>query len=354
MKIAFILGTRPEIIKLSPVIRECQSRKIPFIIVHTNQHFSKLMDAIFFEELDLPTPNYNLGVSYETTHGAMTGKMIEKIEQTLLNEKPSVVVVQGDTNSALSGALAAVKLQIPVAHVEAGLRSYDRSMPEEINRILVDHVSSHLFAPTKKQSDILQQEGIERTLIKVTGNTIVDAVEQSIKLTYSKKHTFKNDPYILLTLHRPSNVDSKVTLQKIIKSIENVSKMLHIPIVFPIHPRTQKQFRKFGIKPSEKYINLIDSLGYLDMLFFIKKASLVITDSGGIQEEACILRVPCVTIRDTTERPETIAVGANILVGHSYTDILNGVKTMLQIKGNWKNPFGNGTAGKKIVDTLIV
>jgi UDP-N-acetylglucosamine 2-epimerase (non-hydrolysing) len=241
MKLCFVLGTRPEIIKLSPVIRECTKRKIPFFIMHTNQHFSKNMDSIFFSELELDPPKYNLGISNESLHGKMTGLMLEQIEEILLNEKPNIVLVQGDTNSALAGALAAAKLQMPVAHVEAGLRSYDHSMPEETNRVIADHVSTYLFAPTKTQKMILIGEGIDKTKIFVTGNTIVDAINEN--LIIAKKKVIKTilEDYILLTMHRPSNVDNKKILQVQIDNLTKLSREFRLPIIFPIHPRTKKQ-----------------------------------------------------------------------------------------------------------------
>lgn len=353
-KIGIILGTRPEIIKLSPIIRECHKRKIDYFIIHSNQHYSENMDAIFFKELELPHPKYNLEIG-SCTHGQMTGRMIEKIEEILIEEKPNWILVQGDTNTVMAGALAASKLQIKVGHIEAGLRSYDRSMPEETNRIVTDHISDGLFSPTQKQADILVKEGISKEKIYITGNTIVDAVYQNIKLL--EKHPelthYQNENYFLLTTHRPSNVDNKENLSELIDALTEVSKKYNYPVYFPIHPRTKKQIEIFNIKINEKKIKLMDPVGYLEMLALEKNAKLIFTDSGGIQEEACILKTPSLTLRENTERPETIEVGASILVGHNKELIIPSTEKMLYINRNWSNPFGNGNSSKLILNSII-
>lgn len=348
MKICIVLGTRPEIIKISPIIRECQKQKIDFFIIHSNQHYSENMDAVFFKELELPHPKYNLEIG-SCSHGQMTGRMIEKIEEILINENPSWILVQGDTNTVMAGALAASKIGIKIGHIEAGLRSYDRTMPEEINRIVTDHISDALFCPTKKQKNILLKEGIDKSKIFITGNTIVDAVIQNIKLI--KKHKdldhYQKESYFLLTTHRPSNVDSKENLTELLDSITQVSQKYNYPVYFPIHPRTKKQIEIFKIK-LDKSIKLMDPVGYLEMLALEKNAKLIFTDSGGIQEEACILKVPSLTLRENTERPETVEVGASVLVGHKQKLIFSSVDKMINIKRNWKNPFGKGKASKII------
>jgi len=348
MKICFILGTRPEIIKLSPVIRECVNQKIDHFIIHSNQHYSENLDNIFFKELELEPPKYNLNVG-SGLHGEMTGKILTGVEKILLNEKPDWVLVQGDTNTVMAGALAASKLHIKVGHVEAGLRSYDRDMPEEINRIIADHISDALFCPTQKQADILLSENIEKSKIFVTGNTIVDAVKQNLKLI-AKQDT--DQKYFLLTTHRPSNVDSKENLSELLDAMTEVSKTYNYPIYFPIHPRTKKQIEIFGIKIDTNYVKIMEPVGYLEMLVLEKNAQLIFTDSGGIQEEACILQVPSLTLRDNTERPETVEVGATILVGHNKQKIISSVNKMLSIPKTWSNPFGNGNSGKIIINTL--
>ncbi len=354
MKIAIILGTRPEIIKLSPIIRELERQKADFFVLHTGQHYSYLLDKVFFDQLKLPQPGYNTDVG-SGSHAEETGKMLMGIEKILLVEKPDVILVEGDTNSILAGALAAVKLNIKVGHVEAGLRSYDRGMPEEINRILTDHIADYLYAPTPKAREILLGEGIQEEKIFITGNPIVDAVNQNLELTRSKNDTLKNldlkeKQYFLVTLHRQENVDNRSKLTAIFEGLSRVANQFGLPIIYPIHPRTQKRLKEFGIEP--QHLKIIEPLGFLDFLQIESNARLILTDSGGIQEEACILRVPCVTLRDNTERPETLEVGANALAGASPDDIVRHVTTMLRRKNDWLNPFGDGKAAEKILKTL--
>lgn len=350
-KIAIILGTRPEIIKMSPIIRACHKQKLDYFIIHTNQHYTSNMDLTFFQELELPQPKYNIGVNSETYHGRMTGKMLIGIEDVLLKEKPDWVLVEGDTNTVVAGALIASKMGIHVGHVEAGLRSYDMNMPEEINRIITDHISTALFCPTDTQKNILQGEGIDKKKIHVTGNTIVDALEQNLELALkSDKYAhYKTEKYLLLTLHRPSNVDNVDVLKIIINTIEEVSKEFGLMIYFPMHPRTKAQLEKFGIVIRNKKIIVMEPVGYLEMLQMEKHAQLILTDSGGLQEEACILKVPCVTLRESTERPETLKIDANIIVGHDPEKIISGIQKMLKSKRKWDNPFGDGTSSNKIL-----
>ena len=353
MKISVVLGTRPEIIKLSSVIRELQNKNIEFDVIHTNQHYSANMDSVFFQELELPQPKFNLGIM-ATQHGEMTGKMLIEIEAILLKNTPDWVIVQGDTNSVLAGALAAVKLGIKVAHVEAGLRSYDRSMPEEINRVLTDHISDLLFVPTETQRKNLLEEGIKDNKIKIVGNTIVDAVKQNMVLvaahTDLDKYQFEN--YFLLTIHRPANVDNPESLKSLLDAIEMVAKKNKVIVRFPIHPRTKKNLEKFGITINKEIFMLMEPVGYLEMLALEKCAQIVLTDSGGIQEEACILQTPTLTLRENTERPETIEVGSNILVGTTAGRIQRGVEKMQKSSKKWKNPFGNGNSGSLIVSII--
>ena len=351
--IAIILGTRPELIKLSPVIRALQHQNRAFFLIHTNQHYSANMDAVFFDELRLPKPKYNLNVQ-ESLHGVMTAKMLIGIEEILMKEKPDWVIVQGDTNTVLAGGLASAKLGIKVAHVEAGLRSYDRTMPEEINRVVVDHLSDALFAPTQKQAEILKNEGIEKDKIHVVGNTIVDAVQQNLEFA-KQTELFKrvvNSTYFLLTLHRPANVDNKASLESIILTVEGLAKKHGAKVLFPVHPRTKKMLDQFGIKLSTEVFEEMEPVGYLEMLALQVNALVILTDSGGIQEEACILQVPCITLREHTERPETIDVGASVLAGSDPKKIEAGVKWALRVKRDWSNPFGDGESGEKIVEGM--
>jgi len=354
MKTAVVLGTRPEIIKMSPVIRELEKRKSDYFIIHTGQHYSYNLDRVFIEQLKLPPVKYNLEVG-SASHAVQTGKILAGIEGVLKREKPDIVLVEGDTNSTLAGALAAVKLHVKVGHVEAGLRSYDRSMPEEINRILADHCSDYLFAPTEGAKAILLGEGVPEEKIFVTGNTIVDAVNQNLEIARGKDIVFKSmdvkpGKYCLVTVHRQENVDNRGRFASILEGLEKVAAALRIPVVYPMHPRSRKMMMEFGLQPHR--LVLVEPEDFLNFLQLESNARLVLTDSGGVQEETCILRVPCVTLRDNTERPETIEVGANILAGTSPEKILKCSRTMLGRKKNWENPFGDGEAGRRIVDIL--
>jgi len=354
MKIAIILGTRPEIIKMSPVIRECEKRDIPYFILHTGQHYSYDMDKIFFEKLELPQPKYNLNVG-SGTHAEQTGKIMIGVEKTLMKEGADVVLVQGDTNTVLAGALAATKLHIKVGHVEAGLRSYDRRMPEEINRILTDRVSDYLFAPTEKAKQNLLREGIDENKIFVTGNTIVDAVYQNLEIAKKKVNVLKDlglkpKEYFLVTAHRQENVDAKERLKGILKGLELIYEEFSIPIIFPMHPRTRKRVKEFGL--TFNGVVVTNPVGFLEFLQLEANAKLVLTDSGGAQEESCILKVPCVTLRDNTERPETLEVGSNILAGTRPKRIVESVKTMLNKENKWENPFGDGKTGERIIKLI--
>jgi len=355
MKISIVLGTRPEIIKMSPIMRELENQTLDYFILHTGQHYSYNLDKVFFEELELPEAKYNLDIG-SGTHAEETGKMLIGIEKILLKEKPDVVLVEGDTNTVLAGALAAVKSHIKVGHVEAGLRSYDRNMPEEINRVLADHVSDYLFAPTEKAKENLLREGIDKSKIFVTGNTIVDAVYQNLEIPRRKvdnlnKLNLNPEEYFLVTAHRQENVDVKERLKGILDGLELVYNKFNYPIIYPAHPRTKKKIREFGLKIPNG-IELIKPPGFLEFLQLEANAKLVLTDSGGVQEEACILKVPCVTLRDNTERPETLEVGSNILAGVNQNKILEGVKLMLSKERNRVNPFGDGKAGSRITKIL--
>jgi UDP-N-acetylglucosamine 2-epimerase (non-hydrolysing) len=355
MKIAVILGTRPEIIKMSPVIRELKVQNLEYFVIHTGQHYSYNMDTVFFEQLRLPKPEYALNIG-SGTHAEETGKALLGAERVLRDEKPDIVLVEGDTNTVLAGALAASKLMIEVGHVEAGLRSYDREMPEEINRVIADHLSDYLFAPTSNAKDNLLSEGIDEKRIFVTGNTIVDAVYQNLSLASENdallRLTPHNDDYFVATLHRQENVDKKERLESIIKGLESVSDEFGVTIICPIHPRTKKRLEEYSISVDDHRISLEEPLDYLGFLKLESQAKLILTDSGGVQEEACILKVPCVTLRDNTERPETLQVGANSLAGTEPKSILENAKKMLNKDKEWSNPFGDGNASKRIVEII--
>lgn len=356
-KIAIVLGTRPEIIKMSPIIHGL--RDMNYFILHTGQHYSYNMDKIFFEQLDLPVPKYNIDVG-SGMHGEQTGKMLVDIEKILINEKPDIILVEGDTNSVLAGALAASKLGIKIGHVEAGLRSYDRTMPEEINRILTDHCSDYLFAPTDESKKILIEEGIKKEKIFVTGNTIVDAVYQNLKnvkngnmLSNNQDHGLVkvDGEYFLVTIHRQENVDNILKFKNILAGLKKINDHFQIPIIYPIHPRSKEILKKLDINLD--WIRIIDPVDYLNFLYLESNARLILTDSGGVQEESCILGVPCVTLRDNTERPETLTVGSNMLAGTDPEKILQCVSLMLAKKDDWNNPFGDGNSSKRIIDILM-
>lgn len=354
LKICIIVGTRPEIVKFSPIIRECEKLGLDYFILHTGQHYSYNMDKVFFEQLELPEAKFNLDVG-SGTHGKQTGKMLIGIERVLQAESPDVVLVEGDTNTVLAGAVAAVKLGIKVGHVEAGLRSYDRRMPEETNRVLADHCSDYLFAPTQKSKQNLLDEGIAEEQVFMVGNTIVDAVYQNLEIVKSKTQILnelglEEGEFMLATSHRQENVDDKERFAGLIKGLQLVQREFRVPLIYPIHPRARKQLRLFGIDASG--LTLVEPLDYLAFLQLESKAKLVLTDSGGVQEETCILGVPCVTLRDNTERPETLDVGSNMLAGTDPNRILMVARISLGKKKMWVNPFGDGDTAQRIIKII--
>ncbi|AKB43099.1 non-hydrolyzing UDP-N-acetylglucosamine 2-epimerase [Methanosarcina vacuolata] len=307
MKIAIILGTRPEIIKMSPIIRQCEKQGINYYILHTGQHYSYEMDKIFFEQLKLPHAKYNLDVG-AGKHGKQTGKMLVAIEEILIQDRPDIVLVQGDANTVLAGALAASKLQIKIGHVEAGLRSFDCTMPEETNRIITDHISDYLFTPTETSRKYLLNEGIPEEKIFVTGNTVVDAAYQNLEISKNganilKELGLKEKEYFAATAHRAENVDGKELLGRILYGFSQIYQEFGLPTIFPAHPRTVKMIKKFGVEVPKR-TRLIEPLGYLEFLQLESGARMILTDSGGVEEESCILKVPCVALRDNTERPD--------------------------------------------------
>lgn len=359
MKIALILGTRPEIIKMSPVIKECEKRNLEYVVLHTGQHYDYKLDKIFFKELGLSPESVNLNIG-SGTHGQSTGKMLIGIEKALVQKNPDIALIQGDTNTVLAGALAAVKLHIKLGHVEAGLRSYDRKQPEEYNRIVADHVSDMLFVPTKKSKQTLLNEGIDKNRIFMTGNTIVDSIYQALKIAKIKSKILEEldlqkNNYFLVTMHREENVDDKNKLIGVMNGLKNISKEYDLPIIYPLHPRTRKKIKEFGLEKSVseiKNLKLIEPVGFFDILMLEKNVKLVLTDSGGVVEEACILGVPSVSLRYKSDRPETIDIGASTLSGCEPERILKMTKLMVKRKNNWKNPFGDGRAGERIIDVI--
>ena len=366
MKIATILGTRPEIIKMAPIIDEISKRSIPQIVLHTGQHYDKEMSDNFFRDLEIPTPDYNINVG-SGTHGKQTGLMMEGIEKVLLQEKPDIVLVQGDTNAVLAGALVAAKLHIAVGHVEAGLRSFDLTMPEEINRRAADVCSQMYFIPTEESAINLLAEGYSRKNLIITGNTVVDACFRHLEI--AKKKGFEEkaladldienmDNIITLTMHRAENVDDEKRVTSIVEALKELDDM---NIIFPIHPRTKNTLKNFGLFDELndlEHIHIIKPIGYLDFLQLTSLSSLILTDSGGLQEEAITLDVPALTLRYNTERPETVTAGGNILVGADKKAILENVDKIISNKEfcekmkNAKNPYGDGDAAIKTVDAI--
>jgi UDP-N-acetylglucosamine 2-epimerase (non-hydrolysing) len=356
MKVLSVVGTRPNFVKMAPVIREILKRDIQHLLVHTGQHYDREMSKIFLTELRMPKLDYFLDVG-SGSHGYQTGEMLRKIEEVILKEKPDYVMIPGDTNTSLAGALASSKvLGVSTCHIESGLRSFDRSMPEEINRILIDHCSDLLFCPTETAVENLKREGVGEEKVFLVGDSMVDAAFEHLELAkkadYSNKFP-QNRDYFLVTVHRAENTDHKKRLEAIVMALM----ALDSKVLFPIHPRTKKKLAEFGLwdmlNKSEN-IRIMDPIGYLDFLYLLSNAKLMITDSGGVQKEAFLLKVPCVTLRDNTEWIETISLNANVLVGADEKKIINGINRMLDVKINFStNPFGDGKAAKKIVDVLI-
>lgn len=362
IKIAVIIGTRPEIIKMAPVIDEIENRDINYVLIHTGQHYDHEMSDQFFIDLELRKPDYNIGVG-SGSHGKQTANMIKGIEDVLIAEQPDLVLVQGDTNAVLSGAIVASKLHIPVGHVEAGLRSYDKSMPEEINREVADVCSKLYFVPTEESALNLLFAGINPEDIFITGNTIVDACIRNLKIA-EKKSKITSTPHfngeiMTLTMHRVENVDNQERLQNIVDALTELNELT---IVFPIHPRTVKNLEKYDLLEkleNTEHIKLIKPVGYLDFLLLLSKSKLIMTDSGGLQEEAITLNIPCMTLRYNTERPETVEAGGNILAGADKQNIIENVRKIMNNTDlynkmkNARNPYGDGNSSKKILDAVL-
>lgn len=358
MKILTVVGARPQFIKAAVVSRQFQKTSgFSEGIIHTGQHFDANMSDVFFTELEIPKPKFNLEIN-GSTHGAMTGKMLEAIEQILIAEKPDYVLVYGDTNSTLAGALAAAKLHIPVAHVEAGLRSFNKKMPEEINRILTDNVSSKLFVPTELGRQNLLNEGFKDSQISVVGDVMYDAAlyfgqkaDQTSQilndLGLKPKHFF------LTTCHRAENTDVPERLQAIMEGLMEVAEKM--PVVLPLHPRTKKFLSTCSWFTGRNHkLKLIDPIGYVDMVALEKNAAVIATDSGGVQKEAFFYHVPCVTLRDETEWVELVQSGWNRLVSPTSAKVVSSnIMEAIGTEGKSINPYGNGNAGELIVKELI-
>ncbi len=362
MKIAIIIGTRPEIIKMAPVIDEIKKRNIEFSMIHTGQHYDHEMSNQFFLDLELPEPHFNIGVG-SGSHADQTSEMMKGIEEVLKKEKPDLVMVQGDTNAVLSGSLVASKLHIPVGHVEAGLRSFDKTMPEEINRMVADVCSEIYYVPTEESAINLISEGINPKKVFITGNTVVDACLRNLKIAEKRGKGNSIIPeaenIITLTMHRAENVDDFERLNSIVQALIELDEFT---IIFPIHPRTRKNLEKFGLYSrlmDTSHIKLIKPAGYLDFLLLLSKSHIILTDSGGLQEEAITLNVPCLTLRYNTERPETVHAGGNILVGAQKEKIIKAARKINEDKQarekmkNAPNPYGDGKSSQKLLDVTL-
>lgn len=350
-RIVTIIGTRPEIIKMAPVVKALDTLSHDHVLVHSGQHYDLMMDRIFFKDMKLRQPDFQFELKAKPPH-LQVANTIRGAAVVMKNV--DLVIVHGDTNTTLAGALLGNKLGFPVAHVEAGIRSFDKTMPEEVNRLLTDQVSRLLFAPTSIAKKNLENENI-RTGLHVVGNSVIDALKQNLRIARRskilRKLGLKRRRYAVLTFHRAENVDRAARLRRVLMTMREFASREGIDVVFPIHPRTEKMARRSGllsvIHPDSGF-RVIPPTGYLDMLELERNAALVFTDSGGLQEESCFFRVPCVTLRENTERPETLKIGANVLAGTDPKRILRAAENQLAAKRNWPNPYGDGTTGRRI------
>jgi UDP-N-acetylglucosamine 2-epimerase len=351
MKIASIVGARPQFIKAAPVSKALRASGATEFLIHTGQHYDRRMSELFFEELNIREPNVNLEVG-SGSHGWQTAEMLRRIEGVLLEQRPDTVIIYGDTNSTLAGALAAAKLQIPLAHVEAGLRSFNREMPEEHNRVLADHCSDFLFCPTRTGVENLAKEGISDG-VHLSGDTMYDATLQFAEVSRSRSTALRDlklirGQYVLATLHRPYNTDVPENLTKILSAFRQVRE----PVVFPVHPRTRQKIAELNWSCDNSNVKMIEPVGYLDMLALEENARMILTDSGGMQKEAYFFRVPCVTLRPETEWLETVEAGWNVLVGADAERILQATRRSDWPSDNQPELFGDGNAAERIAETL--
>jgi UDP-N-acetylglucosamine 2-epimerase (non-hydrolysing) len=345
-RLLHVVGARPNFVKAAAVHSACAARGLQQKIVHTGQHYDQLMSDLLFRDLGLPTPDANLGIG-SGTHTEQTARVMSALEPILSAERPDWLVVYGDVNSTMAAALVGARLQVPVAHVEAGLRSFDRSMPEEINRLVTDQLASLLLTPSADADENLVREGIARERIHCVGNVMIDTLVRALPAV--SKRPPRPKPYALVTLHRPSNVDDPAALGRIIDALGRLSQL--VPIVFPVHPRTRRQLAEQAV-PSK--VEFVDPLGYLDFVALERNATLVITDSGGVQKETTYLQVPCLTLRANTERPITVQQGTNVLVGADPVQLEPQVKRILaggQARGAIP-PLWDGRSAQRIAELL--
>ena len=350
MHILHVVGARPNFMKAAPVFHALRTRPgMQQTLVHTGQHYDKNLSDVFFSQLEIPTPDVNLGVG-SGTHARQTADVMSGLEPVLLEKKPDIVLVYGDVNSTVAAALVCAKLLVPVAHVEAGLRSFDRTMPEEVNRIVTDRLADMLFTPSEDGDENLLREGVSPEKIHRVGNVMIDSLVRF--LPAASQHATNGFPehFALVTLHRPSNVDDSATLKSILESLLAVSDQLDV--VFPVHPRTRDRIAQFGL--TTKKLHLLEPAPYIEFLALQRRATAVITDSGGIQEETTYLQVPCLTLRSNTERPITVTMGTNILVGQDSRKLASELTAILEGKGKRGSvpPLWDGHAAERIADIL--
>jgi len=354
-RIVTIIGTRPEIIKMAPVVEALDGLRHEHILVHSGQHYDLMMDRVFFKDMKLRAPDRQLELKDQPPHL----QVARTIQQAASAAKGAdMVVVHGDTNTTLAGALLGNKLGKPVAHVEAGIRSFDKTMPEEVNRILTDQVSRLLFAPTSIAKVNLENENV-RDGVHVVGNSVIDALVRNREAAAKSSKILARlrlamGRYALLTFHRAENVDRPEPLRRVLEAMGTFAARFGLGVVFPIHPRTEKRIVEFGFEGLRKArgLRVIPPTGYLDMLELERNAALVFTDSGGLQEESCYFQVPCVTLRENTERPETLDIGSNVLAGTEGTRILDAAERQLATRRGWPNPYGDGTTGAQIAKVV--
>jgi UDP-N-acetylglucosamine 2-epimerase (non-hydrolysing) len=357
-EIGITIGTRPGIVMLAPVIHEFRRRGLPHFVIHTGQHYSPNMDAQFFTDLELPAPDYRIeGVAEKRTHGGQTAAMLEGVEKILMERRPFFFLVGGDANTNLAAALAARKLRISLGHIEAGERCYDWQVPEEHNRVMIDHISEHLFATSEQSAQYLRREQVLGK-IHVVGNPKVDASKQFADIALRTSAVFGRyvlvpGSYAVLTAHREENVDVADKLRGLLQGVSDAARALGLPVLFPAHPRTIKRLGEFGLTEwaaALPQVMMTEAVGYLDFLALLAKARLVFTDSGGVQQEACIHHVPCVTLLDSTEWTETLAIGANRLAGCDPDRIVAAARAAFGSDRNWPALFGDGTTAQQIAD----
>jgi UDP-N-acetylglucosamine 2-epimerase (non-hydrolysing) len=357
MKILHVVGARPNFMKVAPVIAALSKRDgQKQVLVHTGQHYDSFMSSVFFEELGIPKPDHNLEVG-SGSHAFQTAEIMKRFEQVALDERPDWVLVYGDVNSTAAAAMVCAKLLIPFGHVEAGLRSFDRTMPEEINRIVTDRLADLLFTPSADGSENLLHEGVNPTRIHLVGNVMIDTLIRLLPIAEQKKLPdqleMNGHQFVLVTLHRPSNVDDPEHLKQLLKTLNDISS--YVDVLFPVHPRTHQVMKTLGELKIASQLRFIDPMGYLEFLNLQRKAALVITDSGGIQEETTYLGIPCLTVRENTERPITVEVGSNILVGRDMNRLRSEADRALSGNGKCGSipQLWDGMAGERIADIIL-